>query len=290
MHAIDSSPSSTSRKPISSQSASSASAILRSSSVRTPLAAPAPQSHAPALPLVNPTASAWSLSRSKRAFDVLFSLAVLALAALPMLVIALCIRITSPGPALFAQKRVGRMGQLFFVYKFRSMRTNAASSGIGLTRMGDRRITPLGRWLRRLKLDELPQFFNVLRGDMSIVGPRPKLPQYDAILNTPYRPGITGAATLAFRREEEILSRLHPALIEDFYHRHIKPLKARVDARYMCRATLASDLRLIAATAFACIAPPREPVLLRRKAARTPDFNPLAGMETVPGESMIRPS
>jgi lipopolysaccharide/colanic/teichoic acid biosynthesis glycosyltransferase len=207
-----------------------------------------------------------------------------------MLVIALCIRITSPGPALFAQKRVGRMGRLFFVYKFRSMRSNAGSPGIGLTRKGDRRITPLGRWLRRLKLDELPQFYNVLRGDMSIVGPRPKLPQYDAIVNTPYRPGITGAATLAFRREEEILSRLHPALMEDFYHRHIKPLKARIDARYMCRATLASDLRLIAATAFACIAPPGKPVLLRRKAARTPDFNPLSSLETVPGESMIRPS
>jgi lipopolysaccharide/colanic/teichoic acid biosynthesis glycosyltransferase len=253
-----------------------------------------------AAPFVSPTASAWSLSRGKRIFDVAFSLAVLTFSAAPMLLIALLIRITSPGPALFAQKRVGRMGRLFSVHKFRSMNLNAGRPGIGLTQKGDSRVTTVGRWLRRLKLDELPQFFNVLRGEMSIVGPRPKLPQYAAIINMPYRPGITGAATLAFRREEEILGRVHPALIEDLYHRHIKPLKARIDARYMCRATLASDLRLIAATLFACIAPPREPVLLRRKTTHTPSPHPsvlhapglhnLSAVESAAGESMIRPS
>jgi lipopolysaccharide/colanic/teichoic acid biosynthesis glycosyltransferase len=246
--------------------------------------------HAPTLHLVSPAASAWSLSRGKRLFDVAFSLAVLALCAVPMLLIALLIRISSPGPALFTQRRVGRGNSLFWVYKFRTMSFNSAASGIGLTREGDCRVTVIGRWLRRLKLDELPQFFNVLGGEMSIVGPRPKLPQYASIASMPYRPGITGAATLVFRREEEILGRVHPALMEDFYHRHIKPLKARIDARYMGRATLGSDLRIVAATLLACIAPPREPVLLRKKAAGAPGFDPLAAVEGAAGESIGPPN
>jgi lipopolysaccharide/colanic/teichoic acid biosynthesis glycosyltransferase len=203
-----------------------------------------------------------------------------------MLLIAFCIRLTSPGPALFRQMRVGRTGILFSVLKFRSMHLNAGDAGIGLTRHGDGRVTALGRWLRRLKLDELPQFLNVLRGEMSIVGPRPKLPQYAGIFDLPYRPGITGAATLAFRREEEILSRVHPAQMEDFYHRHIKPLKARIDARYMCRATLASDLRIVAATFFACVAPPREPAALRKKSAHALALQSLPGVESASAESI----
>ena len=203
-----------------------------------------------------------------------------------MLLIALCIRLTSSGPAFFRQKRVGRMGALFSVLKFRSMQINSSAAGIGLTRHGDGRVTALGRWLRRLKLDELPQFFNVLRGEMSIVGPRPKLPQYVDTVDMPYRPGITGAATLAFRREEEILSHVHPVQMEDFYHRHIKPLKARIDARYMGRATLASDLRIVAAPFFACLAPPRRPSALRRKPTRTLALEQLPGVENASTESI----
>jgi lipopolysaccharide/colanic/teichoic acid biosynthesis glycosyltransferase len=205
--------------------------------------------------LVSPTASVWTLSSSRRVFDFIFALLVLAALAVPMLAIALCVRLTSRGPAFFAQYRVGRGGRLFRVYKFRSMTWDAGYRGPGLTRGGDCRITAMGRWLRKLKLDELPQFYNVLRGEMSLVGPRPKLPRYSSIVNMPYRPGITGVATLAFRREEGMLSRIHPSHMDDYYSQHIRPLKTRMDVRYMCRATFWSDLRLIGATFMACLAP-----------------------------------
>lgn len=232
-----------------------------------------------------PSASPWSISARKRLFDIATALFVLALFALPMLVVALLIRFTSPGPALFRQCRVGRNGQFFVIYKFRSMAVGSGA-GLGLTKHGDHRITPLGRWLRKIKLDELPQFYNVLRGDMSLVGPRPKLPQYVDMCNTPYRPGITGAATLAFRREEELLGRIHPAEMENFYHRHIKPLKARVDARYMCRATLWSDLRIVAATFLACLSAPRMPSVVRKASRLAIPFQPLPAIETASGDSL----
>ena len=218
--------------------------------------------------LENPSASAWCLSKSRRAFDLSISLMVLAVFAVPMLAIALCVRLTSRGPAFFGQNRVGREGRLFRVYKFRSMTWDASYSGPGLTRDGDCRITAMGRWLRKLKLDELPQFYNVLRGEMSIVGPRPKLPRYTGIVNMPYRPGITGAATLAFRREEGLLSRIHPSLLEDYYSQHIRPLKTRIDVRYMCRATFWSDLRLIGATFLACLMPSPVPPAPRHASTR----------------------
>lgn len=229
----------------------------------------------PKTPLKSPTASSWILSRRRRIFDLLVAIPVLIVFLLPMLAIALLIRLTSPGPAFFVQKRVGRHGRLFSIYKFRTMAVAThGARGPGLTRDGDARITPLGYWLRKFKLDELPQFYNILRGEMSLVGPRPKLTQYEAILNMPYRPGITGAATLAFRCEEEILRSVHPAHLDHFYERRIKPVKARLDARYMCRATLQSDLRLILATFLACITPPRLPASFRKTETNVLTFVP----------------
>jgi len=200
------------------------------------------------------SASPWSLSRSKRVLDFSVALLVLAFLAIPMVVIAICVRLSSKGPALFVQKRAGFGGHLFGIYKFRSM-TVGSGGGSGHTRGGDGRITAFGRLLRRFKLDELPQFYNVLRGQMSLVGPRPKLPRHEPMAEMPYRPGITGAATLAFRHEEHLLSGIHAAHLDHFYDSQIKPLKAHIDMHYMSHATFWSDLRMLSATFLACLDP-----------------------------------
>jgi lipopolysaccharide/colanic/teichoic acid biosynthesis glycosyltransferase len=202
-----------------------------------------------------PPARAWSLSHGKRYFDVAISAIVLLVFSIPMALIALCIRLSSDGPAIFVQKRVGRRGRLFSMYKFRTMTVATRSPGPGLTHTGDSRITSVGRWLRRFKFDELPQFYNVLRGDMSVVGPRPKLARYADRLTLAYRPGITGAASLAFRCEEDILACVHAHELESFYQDRIKPMKANIDERYMRTATLFSDLRIVLATLLASLVP-----------------------------------
>ncbi len=242
-------------------------------------------------PIENPSASKWSLSHGKRLFDISVALLVLALLALPMLAIAIGVRLTSKGPALFVQNRVGRGGCLFGVYKFRSMAVGG-SPGSGLTRDGDQRITVFGRWMRRFKLDELPQLYNILRGEMSLVGPRPKLPQYEGISKMPYRPGITGASTLAFRREEKILSNVHPSQLDFFYDQQIKPFKVRIDVCYMSRATFWTDIRIIAATLLVCVIPERILNALRRYWTQAQSFETRvvaagrgskASAESVPG-------
>ncbi|WP_109488730.1 sugar transferase [Occallatibacter savannae] len=205
----------------------------------------------------------WSLSAAKRTLDVVVAVLVLTVFAVPMLLIALLIRWTSEGPALFVQERVGLNGRLFRIYKFRSM-TASTDKCASLTRDGDHRITSMGRWLRKFKLDELPQFYNVLRGDMSLVGPRPKLPQYAEQLSVQFRPGITGAATLAFRCEEEILKQVHPSELDQFYLKRIKPLKERIDFRYMRGATLWSDLALVFRTFRVSLVPAQIPVSFRK--------------------------
>lgn len=213
--------------------------------------------------LRRPPASQWSLSRTRRILDISVALFALLIFAIPMGILAACVRFTSHGKAFFSQERLGRDGRLFRIYKFRSMaETNANQTCPGLTRGGDRRVTPFGRWMRRFKLDELPQFYNVLRGDMSLVGPRPKLPQYAAIFDMSYRPGITGLATIAFRSEEEILRHIHRQQIDRFYAEHIKPKKVKLDLCYMCRATASSDLRIIGSTILSCISPARVPAFI----------------------------
>ena len=194
--------------------------------------------------------SRWALSRTRRALD--FGVALVALIVLlPLiLVLAFAVRFSSSGPAFFKQKRMGRNGRVFTLYKFRSMQVRCDDSS-PITVTGDRRITRIGSILRRYKLDELPQFWNVLRGDMSLVGPRPKLPHHEA-LHMPFRPGITGAATLAFRFEEEMLSQIPREHLDAYYDRYVKPSKASIDWDYMRSATPGTDIGILWQTAKSC--------------------------------------
>ncbi|HUB28066.1 MAG TPA: sugar transferase [Terracidiphilus sp.] len=213
--------------------------------------------------LNTPPASPWTLSRTRRILDLLIASIALVFFAAPMTVLAICVRLTSEGGALFIQERMGRSGRLFRIYKFRSMVQRPANEpGMGITRGGDHRVTAMGRFMRAFKLDELPQFYNILRGDMSLVGPRPKLPQHTALSNMPYRPGLTGWATVAFRREEELLRTIDPQKMLAFYMERLNPLKAQLDACYMCRATFASDFRILLATLLGCLIPSHAPAAI----------------------------
>ena len=168
-----------------------------------------------------------------------------------MIAAAVLVRLGSPGPIFFRQRRMGRSGREFTLFKFRSM-CPVKGNNSSITVSGDARITPVGALLRRYKLDELPQFWNVLRGDMSLVGPRPKLPHHEALVMD-CRPGITGAATLAFRNEEEFLSGIPEDQLETFYEMFVKPAKAQLDLEYMRTATFGTDLRILWDTASACL-------------------------------------
>jgi lipopolysaccharide/colanic/teichoic acid biosynthesis glycosyltransferase len=204
-----------------------------------------------------PAADAWINSRRRRVFDFVVALAALLALAPLLLALALLVYFSSPGPVFFRQRRMGRNGCEFTLYKFRSMHASDVS-GSPITVIGDSRITRVGGFLRRFKLDELPQFWNVLIGDMSLVGPRPKLPQHEA-LYLRVRPGITGPATLAFRQEEEVLAGIPGHELDSFYQEVIKPSKAWIDMDYISRATFSSDLRLLTDTCASClgIAQPR---------------------------------
>jgi len=189
----------------------------------------------------------------KRAFDLLVSaLALLVLAPL-LLAIALAIRLDSRGPALFRQQRVGRHGVPFRIHKFRTMGVDAAERGPALTVGADPRITRVGRLLRTRRLDELPQLIDVLKGDMSLVGPRPELPRYveryPEALRTrvlAVRPGLTDPASIAFLDEAERLARA--ADPEREYVEVLLPAKLQAAADYAERASLGSDLRILLGT------------------------------------------
>jgi lipopolysaccharide/colanic/teichoic acid biosynthesis glycosyltransferase len=160
------------------------------------------------------------------------------------LAVGLAVRLTSSGPVLFLQKRMGRHGREFTILKFRTMIHTSNKAHHPVTTSGNQLFTSVGPFLRRWKLDEVPQLFNVLAGHMSLVGPRPKLPAH-AIKNVPCRAGITGAATIAFAREEEILDRVPKPHLESFYHSVVLPAKHQLDEEYMAKATFLSDLKLI---------------------------------------------
>jgi lipopolysaccharide/colanic/teichoic acid biosynthesis glycosyltransferase len=190
----------------------------------------------------------------RRLLDILAASAGL-LALSPILVlVALAVKLSSPGPVLYRSTRVGKAGKLFRMLKFRTMVAHADRLGPGITAGGDRRITSVGRFLRRTKLDELPQLINVVKGEMSLVGPRPEDPRYTA-LYTPeqrqvlkVRPGITSAASLAYRQEEQMLA--GPDW-ERVYCTKVMPAKLEADLAYLSRRTFWSDVWLIIQTVLA---------------------------------------
>ena len=189
---------------------------------------------------------------AKRAFDLMVAALALLLLTPLLLGVALWVKLDSPGPVFFRQERVGRHGVLFLIHKFRTMR--AGSEGLSLTVGDDPRITRAGRFLRHTRIDELPQLMDVLRGAMSLVGPRPEVPRYVALYPAALRkrvlavrPGITDPASLAFINESELLARA--ADPEHEYVHVILPAKLQRAADYADSASLATDLRVLWQTA-----------------------------------------
>ena len=194
----------------------------------------------------------------KRIFDLFFSfLGVLFLAPL-FLLISILIKLDSPGPVFFRQERVGRFGKIFRILKFRTMCLDAEAKGHQITVGADPRITKFGHLLRKIKIDELPQLFNVIVGDMSLVGPRPEVPRYvdlypamlrELVLSVP--PGITDYASVEFRDESTILGlAVDP---EKAYIEEVLPVKLHHYQRYIAERSLWVDLKLIMNTVKAII-------------------------------------
>jgi len=189
----------------------------------------------------------------KRLFDVLGAGVGLVLLSPLLFGIALWIKLDSRGPVFFRQQRVGRFGAPFHIHKFRSMREDAPLAGPQITVGADPRITRAGHFLRRTKLDELPQLLDVLAGTMSLVGPRPEVPRYvamyppavrDKVLSV--RPGITDPASIEYRDESTLLARADDP--ERVYIEQVMPAKLRYAAEYVDHMSLLNDVRLIGAT------------------------------------------
>ena len=190
---------------------------------------------------------------AKRLFDIVCAGIGLLLLSPLLLAVAAWVKLDSPGPVMFRQERVGRFGATFRIHKFRTMRVDAPRLGPQITIGDDARITRSGRWLRASKVDELPQLWDVLRGAMSLVGPRPEVPRYVALypaelreLVLSVRPGITDPASLSFRNESELLARAEDP--EREYVEVVMPMKLRLAADYVRNASLGGDIRLILAT------------------------------------------
>ncbi|MDD3530338.1 MAG: sugar transferase [Gallionellaceae bacterium] len=193
---------------------------------------------------------------AKRTFDLLASaFGLLALAPF-LLLVAVAIKLDSPGPVFFRQERVGRLGSVFRIHKFRTMVTDAERRGLQITVGADARVTVVGAFLRRYKLDELPQLIDVVMGNMSLVGPRPEVPRYVALypddvrrIVQSVRPGITDLASIEFKAENDILGHAkdpHRAYVEE-----ILPIKLRYYVDYVQGRSFWGDMKIILRTLLA---------------------------------------
>ena len=195
---------------------------------------------------------------AKRLFDWLASTCGLLALAPVLVVLAVWIKLDSAGPVFFRQERVGRGGKLFRIHKFRTMVTDAERRGLQITVGADARVTRVGQWLRKYKLDELPQLLDVWLGHMSLVGPRPEVPRYvacypadvrDVVLSV--RPGITDRASIEFKDENEILGRATDPHLA--YVNEVLPIKLRYYVDYVAHRSFWSDIGIIFATVRALV-------------------------------------
>jgi len=190
----------------------------------------------------------------KRTFDIVVAALGLVVLSPLLLFVALLIKLDSHGPILFKQERIGKEFRPFLIYKFRTMVENASKTGGAITYGNDSRITRAGRPLRKIKLDELPQLINVLKGDMSFVGPRPEVRQYVELFRGEYmeiltiRPGITDLASLKYRDEASLLGKA--ANPEEEYVSHVLPDKIRLAKDYLRHSSFLFDLGVIGKTLF----------------------------------------
>jgi lipopolysaccharide/colanic/teichoic acid biosynthesis glycosyltransferase len=189
-----------------------------------------------------------------RFFDVLISIVALLLLSPFLLVVIILMKLTSAGPVIFVQERVGKGNKNFNIYKFRTMRVNAARHGSLTVGSRDNRITGIGFFLRKFKVDELPQLINVLKGDMSIVGPRPELRKYvdmykpEQLFVLSVKPGITDYASLTYKNENELLALATEP--EKFYIEEVMPAKIALNKHYIYNKGLKSYFFVIFRTIF----------------------------------------
>ena len=190
----------------------------------------------------------------KRLFDIFFSLIGL-LILLPLFaVVGILIKIDSTGPVFFRQARIGRNFERFAIFKFRTMVVDAEEKGLSITSRMDNRVTKVGKILRKVKMDELPQLINVLKGDMSLVGPRPEVEKYVELYKKDYseilkvRPGITDVSSILYRDEEGVLG--DQADPESYYLTVVLPQKIRLSQDYLKQRSFSHDVKLILKTLF----------------------------------------
>jgi lipopolysaccharide/colanic/teichoic acid biosynthesis glycosyltransferase len=208
----------------------------------------------------------------KRLFDLIAAAVGLLVLSPVMLVAALLIKLDSRGPVFFKQERIGKDFRPFLIYKFRTMVEDAPQRGAAITAGVDPRITRVGRYLRQAKIDELPQLINVLKGEMSLVGPRPEVPpyverfrkDYDEILKV--RPGITDLASLKYRDEAAVLAAAKDP--EQEYVTCVLPEKIKLAKEYICKASFLFDLKLIFRTLFRIVAFKTDKTLMTRAKAQ----------------------